>query len=409
MYGSTKWLFSSYTGNEVINMPGFCFSLSSDPPFSDKQQAGERYLCKGKLGEGAFGDVRHGIDNVTGDKVALKFIRVLNKGDGIPRAVFREVEALRQLREGQNIVHLLDVYPDESSLCLVLEYHPSDLSEVISQSKDILPVSHVKAYSRMLLDALAYMHERRVIHRDVKPSNILLSSTGIVKLADFGLARVLTSVPSQASVGPEAAMDAPSPTSTRAAHDLSHQVATRWYRPPELLFASRNYTFSADIWSAGAVIAELFALKPMFPGANDIDQMFRVFQVMGSPTVECWPGVDLLPDFNKVSFPDLCALDFSLLIPHLRGVDVAFLKTMLVLDPAQRSAAADISSCDYFLSHPLPTQVAFLPCHSRKGPKPRSNTAVSAKAVDESGAPLADWQKEDLRVAAALDVFMRQP
>ena len=387
----------------------------SDPPLHggktgysvENESDQQRYLCHGKIGEGAFGDVRRGTDSLTGKVVALKYIRILNSSEGLPRAVFREIEALRQLSEGTHIVSLLDVFPDESNLCLVLDYHPSDLSEVISQAKSFLPVAHVKAYSRMLLDALAFIHARCVIHRDIKPSNILVSSAGSIKLADFGLARVLLSDSSHTK-NEYGGVLAPTPASGHEAQELSHQVATRWYRPPELLFASRSYTFSADIWSAGAVIAELFSLKPLFPGANDIDQMFRVFQIMGSPTVECWPGVDQLPDFDKVCFPGLRALDFSLLIPHLHNDDNAFLKTMLVLDPTKRLAAADICASTYFLSYPLPTAEAYLPCPPRKCPKSRAKETVSTENGDAFSAHLPEWQKEDLRVANLLSEFLKK-
>jgi len=247
------------------------------------------------------------------------------------------------------VVRLLDVFPDETNLCLVLEYHPSDLSEVIRQKYAAhdgpLPVSHVKAYAHMLLSALAYCHSHGIIHRDVKPSNVLLSHSGTVKLADFGLARVLD----QASSG-----------------ELSHQVATRWYRPPELLFASRNYSFSADVWSAGAVIGELMTLRPLFPGNNDIDQMFRVFQILGSPSPDSWPGVELLPDYAKVSFPNLLPLNVhALIMPHAHSNDVAFLLRLLALDPAQRLSAIDAADSDYFLTPPMPCRC--LPFYPREG------------------------------------------
>jgi len=371
-----------------------------DPSLSSSDA---RYLVHGKLGEGAFGDVRLGTDRETGKKVALKYIRVLSKGEGLPRAVFREVEALRQLREGAHIVRLLDVFPDESNLCLALEYHPSDLSEVISQARDFIPVAHVKAYAQMLLEALSYMHARHIIHRDVKPSNVLLSSTGAVKLADFGLARVLPSTTDNTcGAGPAAAAPTPDPAARQ--QDLSHQVATRWYRPPELLFASRNYSFSADVWSAGVVVAELFSLQPLFPGTNDIDQMFRVFQIMGSPTPECWSGVGELPDYNKVSFPGLRAIDFGLVIPRLQAADAAFLRTMLVLDPARRVTAAEVCTNEYFNAHPLPVQQAFLECPTRAVPSAQAGAGRNdVKSIPQlSSSPLEDWEKEDLRLSNVL-------
>ena len=159
-----------------------------------------------------------------------------------------------------------------------------------------------------------------------------------MKLGDFGLAR---------------AFDSSSSAS------LSHQVSTRWYRAPELLFASRHYTLAVDVWSAGAVLAELLSLTPLFPGNNDIDQIYRVFQIMGSPSSQSWPGVDDLPDYKKISFPNLPSIDLQLLIPHASTADITFLRTLLILDPMQRVTAQVARDCDY-LTTDLPLRSTIL-------------------------------------------------
>ena len=331
----------------------------------ETESSSERWSVKGRLGQGAFGDVRWGVDGQTGQKVAMKYVR-LPKQDGqsgVPKAIFREMEALKQLDDHAKVVKLLDVYPAESSLCLVLEYLPSDLGEVIGNATELLSVGHVKGFAWMLLDALAYIHSNHIIHRDIKPSNVLLSAEGQVKLADFGLARVIHPDKGHGS--------------------LSHQVATRWYRPPELLFASKSYTFSADVWSAGVVIGELFALHPLFPGTNDIDQMFRVFQALGSPTPEVWPGVTELPDYNKVSFPNLAPLDLKLLLPHLAREDLDFLQTLIRLDPASRATASSASCSQYFTSPPRPQEFLsdVIPVRHLELPAPRTNIAFGDKSL----------------------------
>lgn len=221
-----------------------------------------RYESLERIGEGSFGEVRAGVDKHRGCKVAIKTVRNTSR-DGIPKAIFREMETLRQLCDSRYVVELLDVFVDENNIVLVLEYLCSDLGEVITQAKEALPRAVVKGFLKQTLHALSFCHERCVIHRDIKPSNILLTADGTVKLGDFGLARVLP------------------PGFTGS---LSHQVATRWYRAPELLFAARHYDASVDVWSLGAVTAELLTLTPLFPGNNDIDQMYRVFQVLGTPT-----------------------------------------------------------------------------------------------------------------------------
>lgn len=225
----------------------------------------QRYHLLERLGEGTFGEVRKAVDSLSGTTVAVKRVRILSRRAGIPKAVFREMEALRQLSAGEHILKLHDVYADEANLCLVLDYIESDLSEVISSSKQSLPQSHLKSYFRMILQAVQYCHARNVIHRDIKPASmflhcrqnikqlyanghvshinstdLLLTSNGVLKLGDFGLARIFDA---------------------HCAEQLSHQVATRQYRAPELLFASRSYTPAVDVWSAVVVMAELCTLQ----------------------------------------------------------------------------------------------------------------------------------------------------
>ncbi len=235
-------------------------------PYSEEIK--KRFRSINKIGEGAYGEVWIGYDTHFGERVALKQVRLLGgRKSGIPRAIFREIEALRQLKH-QNIVDLISIFPQNTHLMLVFEYLPTDLQIEITKAKDFFPLSTIKYYSFQIFSALSHCHQHHIIHRDLKPANILITSNGVVKLADFGLARVYDS---------------------STTNSMSHQIATRWYRPPELLFASRHYTESVDIWSAAVIVAELVTLTPLFPGNNDIDQIFKVFQIMGTPTSDSWP------------------------------------------------------------------------------------------------------------------------
>ena len=164
---------------------------TSDQCIETKQN---RYRKQFKIANGAFGEVQKGVDTWTGQVIAIKSIQV--SSNRIPKAVFREIQALRQLSCGTDdynnpIVKLIDFFPSETNMCIVFEFLPSDLSEVIAQSINPIPRSHLKAYSYMILQALQYCHSKNIIHRDIKPSNLLLTSRGLLKLADFGLARVL--------------------------------------------------------------------------------------------------------------------------------------------------------------------------------------------------------------------------
>eukprot|EP01038_Epipyxis_sp_PR26KG_P013962 gene13962-18727_t len=300
------------------------------------QDKSKRYHILEKLGAGTFGEVKKGIDLQTGAMVAVKTIPILSKNAGkeIPRALFRELESLRQLSGRFDITQLLNVYTQEASLCLVMEFIETSIGEIISQANSPINISHIKSFAFMILQALNFCHSMHIIHRDIKPGNLLVTSGGVLKLADFGLARIYN------------------PTKKEP---LSHQVATRWYRAPELLFASRNYDFGVDIWSAIVVIVELMLLRPLFPGTNDIDQIYKVFQIMGTPTIENWPGVDDLPDYHKVGFSPMEAIDLSYIISNASCQDLDFIKTMLTLDPTKRYSAEEALKLSYFYEEPAMT------------------------------------------------------
>ena len=301
-------------------------------------ESGKRYEITTKnakkVGEGTFGEVRAAWDNQVGKQVALKKIRIASRDKCIPKAVFREMEALKQLSECLYICQLLDSYAEGSDVVLVLEYLPSDLAAVITKAKTHFERRVVKGFLKMILEGIDFCHSRGIIHRDIKPGNILLTAQGTVRLGDFGLARALPK---------------------DFAGSLSHQVATRWYRAPELLFASRRYNTAVDIWSIGVVTVELLLLSPLFPGNNDIDQLYRVFQIMGSPNLQSWPDVKELPDYEKVSFPDMSPLDPRLLLPHAHEDDLSYIWShFLHLNPKRRSSASDALQTDYWHKLPVP-------------------------------------------------------
>jgi cell cycle related kinase len=290
-----------------------------------------------RIGEGAFGEVRLGRSVSSGQYVALKTVGIPQNSSGLPRAVFRELESLKQIKS-PHVITLIDVYAEQMNLVLVLEYAHTDLGVVISSSKTMLPAAACKKIILMLMTGLSHVHDAGIVHRDIKPTNILLTANGVVKIGDFGLARLCD------------------PAEGRS---MSHQVATRWYRAPELLFASHHYGVEVDVWSAAVVAAELHSLRPLFPGLNDIDQMFRVFQVMGSPDPQSWPvlfclfsifcnhycaqDVVNLPDYSKVSFPKMNALNIRSLMPSVREEDATFIDNILKMNPACRPSAQEAS------------------------------------------------------------------
>merc|ERR1712029_900333 len=230
---------------------------------------------------GTYGVVYKAIDKLTQQMVALKKIVLENDDEGVPSTALREISLLKEL-DHPNIVSLLDVIHDENKLFMVFEYLDKDLKKHMDDSKaqDGLAPHLVRSYMHQLLQGIAYCHSHQVLHRDLKPQNLLIDNKGIVKLADFGLARMVE-LPFR---------------------NYTHEVITQWYRPPEILLGQKTYNLGADIWGLGCIFAEMITLRALFPGDSEIDQLFKIFRLLGTPTEDVWPGVTRLPDFN-MSFP----------------------------------------------------------------------------------------------------------
>ncbi len=161
-----------------------------------------------------------------------------------------------------------------------------------------------------------HCHAHRIMHRDLKPQNLLLDRKGNMKLADFGLAR---------------AYGLPIKTYT-------HEVVTLWYRAPEILLGQKQYSTSVDIWSAGCIFAEMAMKKPLFPGDSEIDEIFKIFKLHGTPTEETWPGITKLKDF-KSTFPKFRAAGLGEVAKDLDPLGLDLLSKMIALDPAKRISA----------------------------------------------------------------------
>lgn len=280
-----------------------------------------------KIGEGTYGVVYKARNKETGQLVALKKIRLDLETEGVPSTAIREISLLKELKH-PNIVRLLDVVHSEKKLYLVFEFLSQDLKKYMdSTPASELPLHLVKRYLFQLLQGVNFCHTHRVIHRDLKPQNLLISELGTIKLADFGLAR---------------AFGVPLRTYT-------HEVVTLWYRAPEILLGCKFYSTAVDIWSIGCIFAEMVTRRALFPGDSEIDQLFRIFRTLGTPSEAMWPGVTQLPDY-KGSFPKWTSKGLEEVVPNLEPEGQDLLLQLLQYDPSRRISAKAALAHPYFSS-----------------------------------------------------------
>ncbi|KNC80954.1 CMGC/CDK protein kinase, partial [Sphaeroforma arctica JP610] len=265
-----------------------------------------------------------------GDVVALKRIRLDSEDEGVPCTAIREISLLKELRH-PNIVRLYDVLHTDKKLTLVFEYCEQDLKKYLDGCGGTVEPFQVKSFLYQLLKGVAFCHEHRVLHRDLKPQNLLINKFGKLKLADFGLARAF-GIP---------------------VRSYSHEVVTLWYRAPDVLLGSRRYSTSIDIWSAGCIFAEMVqGGRPLFPGLAAPDQLLRIFKFLGTPTEEIWYGVTELPEWSKYEFPMYAAQPLSSAVNNLDMSGLDLLKSMLVYMPDFRISAEDALRHRYFKDLP---------------------------------------------------------
>ena len=284
----------------------------------------EKYQKLDKVGEGTYGVVYKCQNKETKKLVALKKIRLENEDEGMPSTAIREISILKQLHH-PNIVNLLDLIHGEKKLYLVFEFLDHDLKKYLNLNVSPLSPQLVKSYLYQILLAIKYCHSKRILHRDLKPQNLLIDKNGIIKVGDFGLAR---------------AFGIPIKT-------LTHEILTLWYRAPEILLGQREYSTPIDIWSIGLIFYEMAHRKPLFAGDCEIDQIFKIFQMYGTPTEKTWPGITKLPEF-KLNFPQFKGKgiqSYNTLIDHV-GVDL--LEKMIQLDPCKRISAKQALNHPFF-------------------------------------------------------------
>jgi serine/threonine protein kinase len=267
--------------------------------------------------------------------VAMKKIPLIDIDEGVPSTAIREIALLKDLSH-ESIVELFDVIYSENKLFLVFAFLEQDLKQFMDRlirRREYMEPSLVKSFMRQMLSGVGFCHENRVLHRDLKPQNILLDSNFNIKIADFGLARTFSVL---------------HPTYT-------NEVVTLWYRSPEILMGSSEYSTALDVWSIGCTFAEMMKLIPMFGGDCEIDQLYKIFRHCGTPTEQDWPNFTKYKNFSH-TFPKWPRknmrkyLTSQLHYPGLTIDDdaVDLLDNILICDPLKRMNCRDALNHPYF-------------------------------------------------------------
>jgi len=288
-----------------------------------------------KIGEGTYGQVFKARCKRTGGYVALKKTRLEMEEEGVPSTALREVSLLHMLGESNHVVKLQAVEHVEDNgkpvLYLVFEYCKTDLKKFMD-SKPYgkgpnypLPKTLIKNFMYQMVKGTAHCHKHGVMHRDLKPQNILVDEVNMcIKVADLGLGRAFT-IPIKS---------------------YTHEIVTLWYRAPEVLLGGTHYSTPVDMWSIGCIFAEMVRKIPLFPGDSELQQLLHIFTLLGTPNEQTWPGVTKLKDWHI--YPQWTANDLQKYIPDLEPAGVDFLKRCLIYDPAKRMSAKEALNHPYF-------------------------------------------------------------
>ncbi|XP_070405183.1 cyclin-dependent kinase 18 isoform X2 [Nothobranchius furzeri] len=304
--------------------PEFLKKLQQDSDNSSFCKPVSRMSRRASLG--TYATVFKGRSKLTENLVALKEIR-LEHEEGAPCTAIREVSLLKNLKHA-NIVTLHDIIHTDRCLTLVFEYLDSDLKHYLDNCGNLMSMHNVKIFMFQLLRGLSYCHKRKILHRDLKPQNLLINDKGELKLADFGLARA-KSVPTKT---------------------YSNEVVTLWYRPPDVLLGSTEYSTPIDMWGVGCILYEMATGRPMFPGATVKEELHLIFRLMGTPTEETWPGVSSNEEFRSYLFPQYRPQALINHVPRLDTEGIDLLTALLLYDTRSRTPAEAALKHPYFLS-----------------------------------------------------------
>ncbi|CAL1279318.1 unnamed protein product, partial [Larinioides sclopetarius] len=317
-----------------------------------------KYEKIGKIGQGTFGEVYKARDRTQKKFVALKKVLMENEKEGFPITALREIRIL-QLLKHKNIVNLIEVCRSKpttfnhfkSTFYLVFDFCEHDLAGLLSNMNVKFALAEIKMMMKQIFEGLYFIHFNKILHRDMKAANILITKSGVLKIADFGLARPFSY-----------------PKGADKPNRYTNRVVTLWYRPPELLLGERNYGPSIDLWGAGCIMAEMWTRCPIMQGKAEQHQLTLISQLCGSITPETLPNCEKLELYSKMILPKEQKRKVKeRLKVYVKGEHALdLLDKLLTIDPAKRVDSDTALNHNFFWEDPLPCDLAkLLQPHSR--------------------------------------------
>ncbi|CAB3376050.1 Hypothetical predicted protein [Cloeon dipterum] len=309
-----------------------------------------KYEMLVKIGEGTFGEVCKGRDRKDPRKfVAIKKVLMDHEKEGFPITALRELKILQTLKH-ENIVNLIEVCCSKPhpktfviSTYLVFEFCEHDLAGLLANVNVKFTLCQIKSVMQQLLNGIYYLHSNKILHRDIKSSNILVTKSGCIKVADFGLSRAFST-----------------PEQGKPPNRYTNRVVTLWYRPPELLLGERNYGPSVDMWGVGCIMAEMWTRSPIMQGNSEISQLTLICNLCGTITTDVWPDVEKLELFGKIELPQNQKRRVKeRLKPYLvdpYACDI--LDKLLMLDPKRRIDSDTALNHEFFWTDPMPSDLS---------------------------------------------------
>ncbi|CAO4384323.1 unnamed protein product [Caenorhabditis nigoni] len=310
------------------------------------------YNLLNKIHNGTYGEVFRGKHTRTDEIVALKRLNLEYEESEFPLFPLREIEMLLKADDHENVVNVKEVLLGRTvfDAYVAMEYMDNDVKNWMDTLKDNgkrFPTGHTKNLVRQLLQGISHLHDLGILHRNLKTRNLLISSSGVLKIAGFGLAREFVKS-----------------NDTEKQMEMTVRVGTLWYRSPELLLHPITCSTPVDMWSVGCIMAEFVTMHPLLPSYDEVKQLDLIFRMMGTPSEKTWPTINELRLWKSVTYPvykrgELRRKFLETKLLYERGFDL--LSGLLTMDPSQRLTASEALKHPWFNEYPRPVPNENLP------------------------------------------------